>query len=306
MKIALTGATGFVGSALVTHLSQAGHSLKLLVRRPEKARSLFPHCQIVPYQATLAGDWFQAIADCEAVINLAGEPISERWTPEYKEAILQSRQVGTRKIVEAIAQAPQRPKVLINASAIGYYGISETACFDETASAGQDFLAQVCQAWEEEARAVTNYGVRLAILRSGIVLGAGGGALAKMLPPFQLFAGGPIGSGKQWFSWIDLVDLLRLVEFVLMREDLQGVFNATAPTPVRMAEFCQTLGQVLNRPSWLPVPDLALELLLGEAAQLVLEGQKVIPQAAIAAGFEFQYPQLLGSLENILLSSGKN
>ncbi|HAJ60128.1 MAG TPA: TIGR01777 family protein, partial [Cyanobacteria bacterium UBA8543] len=188
------------------------------------------------------------------------------------------------------------------ASAIGYYGTSETATFDETSPAGNDFLAEVCQAWESEAQKVKDAGVRLVILRLGIVLG-NGGALAKMIPPFQLFAGGPIGTGHQWFSWIHRDDLVTLILEAISRPDIEGVLNATAPNPVRMSEFCQTLGQTLNRPSWLPVPGFALEVLLGEGAQVVLEGQQVLPKRTTSYGFDYQYPTVKQALEEILASS---
>jgi hypothetical protein len=233
------------------------------------------------------------------VVNLAGEPIAERWTPEHKKAILDSRQLGTRKIVEAISQANPKPSVLINASAIGYYGTSETATFDETSASGNDFLAEVCQVWEAEAKKVKEAGVRLVILRLGIVLG-NGGALAKMIPPFQMFAGGPIGSGRQWFSWIHRDDLVDLILEALKRPEIEGTFNATAPNPVRMNQLCQTLGEVIHRPSWLPVPNFALELLLGESAKVVLEGQQVLPKATQAIGFQYQYPTLKPALTEII------
>ncbi|MFN5515810.1 MAG: TIGR01777 family oxidoreductase [Cyanobacteriota bacterium] len=297
MKIALTGATGFIGQTLVPRLTSAGHALVLFVRDADKARRCFPQTQFP--QAEIVADpdaWSEALKDCQAAINLAGEPISERWTPEYKERILASRRDITRRLVKAIAQGNPKPRVLISASAIGYYGASETACFDETSAPGEDFLAQVCQVWETEALAAQTLGIRVALLRLGIVLGAGGGALGKILPPFQLFAGGPLGTGKQWFSWIDIEDATGLILWALQTEGVSGPLNATAPNPVRMAEFCQTLGQVLNRPAWLPVPGFALELLLGEGAQLVLEGQQVLPQTALNQGYSFRYPQLRDSL----------
>ncbi|MEY2985121.1 MAG: Cell division inhibitor, partial [Cyanobacteriota bacterium] len=291
------------GHQLVPYLHQAGHHLTLLVRDRLKADRLFPpsafpNLTAIAYDATTSGDWQEQLEGQDAVINLAGAPISERWTPQYKKAILTSRQVGTEKLVEAIAKAQDKPRVMISGSAIGYYGTSETETFTETSPAGDDFLAEVCQAWEAAAQPVQALGVRLVIFRIGIVLGADGGALGKMLPPFKLFAGGPLGSGDQWFSWIDRDDLVRLIDLALTESTVQGTFNATAPQPVRMQDFCQTLGQVLGRPSWLPVPDIALELLLGEAAKLVLEGQQVLPQALATTNFEFQYPTLATSLKH--------
>ncbi|HAA28959.1 MAG TPA: TIGR01777 family protein [Cyanobacteria bacterium UBA8553] len=305
MKVAVTGATGFVGSRLVEKLQAQGNQVLILTRNAERARrvfksSAFPLLEIVTYAPTEYGAWEQSLSGCDRVVNLAGESIAEgRWTPERKQAIIDSRKLGTQRLVEAISQANPKPSVLVSASAIGYYGTSETATFEETSPPGSDFLAQVCQAWEAEAQKVKDAGVRLAIIRVGIVLGMGG-AIAKMLPPFQLFAGGPIGSGRQWFSWIHREDLVNLIIQALNREDMEGVFNGTAPNPVRMAEFCQTLGEVLNRPSWLPVPDFALELLLGDGAKVVLEGQQVLPKRTLASGFQFQYPNLKQALESIL------
>jgi uncharacterized protein (TIGR01777 family) len=303
MKVAITGATGFVGSRLVEQLQAQGHQPLILTRKPAAASRTFPNVEVVAYTPTESGDWQQAIALCDAVVNLAGEPIAEkRWTPQEKEEILNSRKLGTQKIVEAIAQANPKPKVLVNASAIGYYGTSETATFDETSPSGNDFLAEVCQAWETQAQKVKEAGVRLVILRFGIVLG-NGGALAKMIPPFQLFAGGPLGTGQQWVAWIHRDDLVRLIIEALTRPDMEGVFNATAPNPVRMSEFCQVLGDVLHRPSWLPVPSFALEALLGEGAKVVLEGQQVLPKRTTSSGFEYRYPTVKQALEEILISS---
>ncbi|NCQ90949.1 MAG: TIGR01777 family protein [Microcystis aeruginosa LG13-03] len=312
MKIAITGATGFVGSRLVVKLYDRGDDILILTRNPDKAgriypKSIYPKIEIIPYIATESGDWQKEISGCDAVINLAGEPISERWTGEAKRAIIASREIGTEKIVEAIsrservatAMADQKPKVLINSSAIGYYGTSETASFDENSPPGDDFLADVCKKWETAAQKVKDYGTRLVILRTGIVLG-NGGALGKMIPPFKLFAGGPIGSGRQWFSWIHRDDLINLIIYCLDRQGISGTFNATAPNPVRMKEFCQILGEVMNRPSWLPVPDFALEILLGEGAKIVLEGQEVLPKATQAIGFDYRYPNLEAALEEIV------
>jgi uncharacterized protein (TIGR01777 family) len=305
MKIAIAGATGFVGRRLVERLQAENHRLLVITRNTTFARTVFPdvvfpNLEIIAYTPSAPGAWQNAIASCDGVVNLAGAPIAEgRWTQERKRIISDSRKLTTQNIVEAIAKANTRPGVLINASAIGYYGTSETATFDETSDPGQDFLAQVCQDWEMAAQQVVRAGVRLVIFRFGIVLG-NGGALGKMIPPFKLFAGGPIGSGQQWFSWIHLDDVVQLILLALTHQEMQGVYNATAPNPVKMAELSQTMGNVMHRPSWLPVPEFAIEALLGDGAIVVLEGQKVLPKRTLAWGFEYQYPNLLPALTQIL------
>lgn len=307
MKVAIAGATGFVGSRLVERLQVEGITVLVLTRNTTYAQKVFPptafpNVEIVAYTPTAPGGWQSAISGCDGVVNLAGESIAEgRWTPERKQEILNSRKLATQNIVDAIANAHPKPSVLVNASAIGYYGTSETATFDETSSPGHDFLAQVCQAWEAEATKVTNVGVRLVILRLGIVLG-NGGALGKMITPFKLFAGGPLGSGQQWFSWIDLDDIVNLIFLALTKPEMQGVYNATAPHPVRMAQLTQTMGKVMNRPSWLPVPGFALEALLGDGAMVVLEGQQVVPKRTLESGFKYKYPNLEPALVKILKS----
>lgn len=304
MKVAVTGATGFVGSRLVERLQADGHQVLVLARNLDRATRMFPAAtfsavEVMAYTPLQSGDWQQRLSGCEGVVNLAGEPISERWTATHKQSIVESRQVGTQKLVEAIAHSNPKPQVLVSASAIGFYGTSETAAFDETSAAGNDFLAEVCKVWEAEAQKVKDAGVRLVILRLGVVLGMGG-AIAKMLTPFKLFAGGPIGTGKQWFSWIHREDLVNLILQALTQPSMEGVFNATAPNPVRMAEFCNTLGQVMNRPSWLPVPAFAIEALLGDGAIVVLEGQQVLPQRTQTTGFQYQYAALKTALEEVL------
>lgn len=305
MKVAITGATGFVGSRLIERLQADGHTIVALTRDPKRALQVFPaatfpQVETVGYTPFALGDWQQVLSGCDGVVNLAGEPIAEsRWTPERKQMILDSRKVGTQTLVEAIAQAAPKPAVLVNASAIGYYGTSETATFDESSPVGEDFLAHVCQAWEAAAQTVTQAGVRLAILRVGIVLG-NGGAIAKMIPPFKLFAGGPIGTGKQWFSWIHRDDLVNLILQALTDTNFAGIYNATAPNPVRMAELATTLGALMKRPSWLPVPSFALEALLGDGAKVVLEGQQVLPKHTQAAGFQYQYPTVTQALTESL------
>ncbi|XWK87985.1 MAG: TIGR01777 family oxidoreductase [Phormidium sp.] len=305
MKIAITGATGFVGSYLVKRLQESGDRIIILTRNADRAsrvfpKTAFPNLEIVNYNPLQSGDWQKVISGCDGVVNLAGAAIGEgRWTAERKQEIINSRQIGTQKLVEAIAKAEQKPSVLVNASAVGYYGTSETATFEENSPPGNDFLSEVCIAWEAEAQKVKDLGVRLGILRLGVVLGMGG-AIAKMLPIFKLFAGGTIGTGKQWFSWVEVDDLVNLIVAVLKRPDMQGVYNATAPNPVRMADFCHALGDVLHRPSWLPVPAFALELLMGDAAMVVLEGQQVLPNRTLESGFSYKYPSLKPALESFL------
>ncbi|MEN9223637.1 MAG: TIGR01777 family oxidoreductase [Thermostichus sp. BF3_bins_97] len=304
MRIAITGGSGFVGRRLVARLLEQGDQVLVLTRQLESARKVLgdpANLKLLQYDPYQPETWAAALEGYEGIVNLAGEPLaSSRWTDAKKKEIRRSRVETTQALVRAIASLSQKPHVLVSSSAVGYYGSHpEGDPLPETAPPAQDFLAEVCQAWEAAAQPVKDLGLRLAIVRTGIVLGPDGGALGQMLAPFQFFIGGPIGSGKQWLSWIHREDWVNLVCFLLRQGS--GIFNGTAPNPVRMEEFCQTLGQVLARPSWLPVPELALELLLGEAAQVVLTGQRVIPQAALEAGFTFQYPQLKEALRQILI-----
>lgn len=304
MRIAITGGSGFIGRRLVARLLERGDEVLVLSRRPEQARRVLgasPNLKLLEYDPYQPQAWASALEGYEAIVNLAGEPLaSSRWTEAKKREIRRSRVETTQALVQALASLQQKPRVLLSSSAVGYYGSHpEGDPLTEADPPGQGFLAEVCQAWEAAARPAEELGIRLAILRTGIVLGPDGGALAQMLAPFQFFLGGPIGSGKQWVSWIHRDDWVSLACFLLQQGS--GVFNATAPNPVQMEEFCRTLGQVLARPSWLPVPALALELLLGEAAQVVLTGQKVIPQAALQLGFTFQYPHLKEALRQLLI-----
>jgi uncharacterized protein len=304
MKVGITGATGFVGSRLVKRLQEQNINVVVLTRNVARAQSVFP-ATAFPNVAifatpTTSDAWQSVITGCDGVVNLAGESIAEsRWTAERKQEILNSRKLITEKIVEAIKNANPKPRVLVSASAIGYYGTSETSSFDEDSSSGNDFLAQVCQTWESAAQLVKESDVRLVILRLGIVLG-NGGALGKMITPFKLFAGGPLGSGKQWFSWIHLDDVVNLIVQALTEPEMKGVYNATAPNPVRMAELCNTMGKIMNRPSWLPVPAFALEALLGDGAIVVLEGQQVLPNRTLSTGYKYQYTDLQSALVEIL------
>lgn len=299
MKVAVFGGTGFVGSRLMERLLAENNHVILFTRNSTKANRQFSGVEIIGYNPLEAGNWQEKLSGCDAVINLAGQPIADaKWTSDYKNKIRQSREIATRHIVDAINGSNQKPRVLINASAIGYYGTSETATFDENSPSGNDFLAEVCQKWENEAEKVSSE-VRLVIFRIGIVLGKEGGALSKMLTPFNLFAGGPLGTGNQWVSWIHRDDLVNLFLTTLKQENIAGKFNATSPNPVRMNEFCQVLGNVMNRPSWLPVPSFALELLLGEGAQIVLKGQQVLPKQT-QTFYHYQYPELKPALTQIL------
>lgn len=238
----------------------------------------------------------QALAAAEGVVNLAGEPIAEkRWTPAHRQLLLDSRLRTTSLLVEAMARLPQPPRALVNASAVGYYGTSLEARFDEQSQAGEDFLGQLCQRWEQAALAAPSP-CRVVVLRLGIVLGPDGGALGKMLPVFRAGFGGPVGSGRQWMSWIHRHDLCRMIATGLEDPGWSGVYNAVSPEPTRMGIFATALGRCLRRPSLLPVPGPILQLLLGDGAQVVLEGQQVLPGRALAQGFQWQYPELNGAL----------
>ena len=304
MRILLVGCSGFVGRALVPLLLQHGHQLTLVSRSPQPLPALL-HDQLTRLQANPADPaaWGQqalqqALAHAEAVVNLAGEPIAEkRWSPAHLQLLQDSRILTTRALVAALAALPagQGPTVLINGSAIGYYGTSGTATFDESSPAGADVLGRLCQAWEAEAQAAAER-CRLVILRIGIVLGGDGGALGKMLPVFRLGFGGPIGDGQQWMSWISRHDLCQLIARALEDSAFSGTYNAVAPEPCSMASFAAALGRCLVRPSLLPVPGPLLQLLLGDGAKVVLEGQRVLPERLQQQGFVFRDGQLSAAL----------
>lgn len=296
MKLIIAGGTGFIGSALCARLLKLGHALTLLTRSPLPA-AISPGKKWLHWNPGSGGAWEEAVNGADGVINLAGEPIAKRWTEKQKEKIASSRIDTTRALVTAIGKAKERPKFLLNASAIGYYGPHGNETLTEESGAGSDLLARVGIAWEQEAIKAEDYGLRVIKLRTGIVLGKGGGALAKMVLPFKLFMGGPLGSGEQWMSWIQLEDEIGLMLFLLEHPDARGAINATAPNPVTMQEFCKTLGDAVNRPSWAPVPAFALRLLLGEMAEMLLTGQRVLPAQAQRLGYVFKYPTLLEALK---------
>lgn len=290
MKLLITGGTGFIGVPLCAALLKRGHDLLVLTRSPQTQ----PARSGIRFLSLDTDEWPRAIRWMDGVINLAGESLAgARWSVEQKRRIRESRVQTTRRVVEAIAAAPTKPSVLINASAIGYYGPRADEELTETASPGRGFLAETCLGWEREAqRAEQIPGVRVVRLRIGLVLGPGGGALTKMVPPFRWWIGGPLGSGRQWVSWIHLDDVIGLVEHLLTQPGLAGAVNATAPHPVTMATLCRELGRALHRPSWAPVPEVVLRLLLGEMADLLLTGQRVLPHAALQTGFRFRFAKL--------------
>ncbi len=302
MKIALTGATGLIGTALCENLLRDGHQVVALGRDPEKIRARLSGVEAVQWEATAGPPPAEALETVDAVVNLAGESIaSSRWTTSRKQAIRDSRVQGTRHLRKALAASDAKPAVLVNGSAIGFYGDRGEQQLDERSDPGSGFLSDVCRQWEAEALEAESEGIRVVLLRTGIVLSAEGGALQKMLPPFKMFAGGPLGSGKQWMSWIHLADEVGLIREAISNPELSGSLNATSPDPRTNAEFSRALGKALGRPAVLPAPGFALKLLLGEMAQaLLLEGQRVYPQKALDAGFRFQFPKLEEALADLL------
>ncbi len=296
----IAGGTGFIGGDLVAQLRSKGHELFLLSRSEKKSADSNIH--YLPWDGKSSGSWGSQMSAMDAVINLAGEPIAgKRWSAAQKDKILQSRILGTRAIIEAISKSNPKPKLLINASAVGYYGNVPEGDVNETHAKGKGFLADTCEAWENEALRAQAVGLRTVLLRTGIVLERGGGALSKMLPPFQFFAGGPLGSGRQWFPWIHRQDVVRILLFALENEAISGAVNTTAPNPVTMREFCRDLGKVMHRPSWAPVPALALKILLGEMSEMLLGGQKALPEKLLKHQFIFKFPNLEGALADILV-----
>lgn len=278
MRVLVTGATGFIGRRLVQSISAEGHSVEALGRAtPDHAK----------------------LAEAAAVVHLAGEPVAQRWTRAAKERIRSSRIEGARRLVEALAALDRRPETLVSASAVGYYGSRGEEELTETSAPGRGFLPEVCIEWERAAAEAGRLGMRVVCLRFGVVLGRGG-ALAKMLPPFRLGLGGRLGDGRQWMSWIHVDDAVALIRRAIDSPEMRGPVNATAPAPVRNAEFTRELAAALHRPAVLPVPAAVLRLMYGEMSEILLGSQRVLPAAAQAAGFEFRYPELRHALRNLL------
>lgn len=306
MRVFVTGGTGLVGTRLVRRLLARGDKPVVLTRRYTQARqALGPNVDLVEGDPMQGGEWTGKIDDCDAVIHLAGENVfGKRWNPAFKQMLIDSRVKSTQNVAAALQRKPRRadgqPKVLVNASAIGIYGPRGAEEITEETPAGNDFLAKLCVDWETPARAVEAAGVRSVQVRVGVVLDKEGGALAQLLTPFKLGVGGPVGSGKQYMAWIHHADLVGLLLFALDTPAATGPMNGTAPTPVTNAEFSKALGKALHRPAFLPTPGFALKLLLGEAADIVTNGQRVVPAKALALGYAFEFPQIDAALVDIV------
>lgn len=279
MNVTVLGGSGFIGSALIAVLRRRGDSVRTAsLRDPARAA--------------------EASEGSDVVVNLAGSPVAERWTDERKREIARSRSDLPAAYLGQLERLARRPAAYVSASAIGYYGISRTATFTESSPPGDDFLARVCVAWETQALRAGDLGLRVAIVRTGLVLGTGGGALAKLLPLFRSGLGGPVASGEQWYSWIHLDDQIGI--YLLAIDGYAGTLNATAPNPVTNRDFTRALAAAVHRPALLPAPEFALKLAFGEGAYVVTEGQRVLPEAALAAGYRFRYPEIAGACANLV------
>lgn len=300
MRIVIAGGTGFLGAPLVAALAADGHDLVVLSRRPDAGG------RTLPWQPDgTTGAWARAVDGAGAVVNLSGESIAgRRWTPAQKQRILDSRVLATRSLAAAIRAAANPPAVLLNGSAVGYYGPHGDDVVTESTPHGTDFLASVCVRWENEAAAAASGRTRVVCIRTGLVLEKDGGALPQMLPPFRFGVGGPVGSGRQYWPWIHRADWIALARWTIESSALSGPVNATAPEPVTNRDFARALGRVMHRPSFMPAPAIALRLLLGEMADaLLLTGQRAVPAKATRAGFPFKYPALAGALQAIFSGS---
>jgi uncharacterized protein (TIGR01777 family) len=292
MNVTLTGATGLIGAAIVRALQARGDAVTVLTRDPERARTALAGVEAHAWQPLREPAPAAALEGRDAVVHLAGENVAQRWTDEARQAIHASRETGTRNLVAGIGAADPRPRVLISASAVGYYGPRGDEPVTEEAAAGDDFLAGVCAAWEREAARAAEHGLRVAMLRTGVVLDQGGGALAKMLPFFRLGIGGPVAGGRQYLPWIHADDVVGLYLAALDDAAWEGPINATAPTPVTNRDFSRALGRALHRPAFAPVPGLAVRLLYGDMAEIVTTGQRAVPARALEHGFAFRHTDL--------------
>jgi uncharacterized protein len=297
VNITISGASGLIGRRLLKLLAKDGHSLTALSRHG--GTNLPPGVRLSIWDATKGEPPADALRDCDAVIHLAGVPVAQRWNAHVKQEIRDSRVVGTRHLVQALTKLPRKPQVLISSSATGYYGSRGDEVLSESSAPASDFLAQVCVDWEKEAQAAEQSGIRVVRIRTGIVLDARGGALQRMLPPFKMGAGGKLGNGKHWMSWIHLDDLTSLYQFALLNP-VSGVFNGTAPNPVTNGDFTKALASAVHRPAMFPVPGLVLKLMFGEMGEILLASQRVTPKAAQSAGFQFRFPEIAPALADVL------
>ena len=301
MKIFMTGGTGFVGTYLAKSLVSEGHAVTILTQALSGTELKMTGLSYLMGNPTMKEKWQEAVPDHDVIINLAGASIFSRWTPEQKKILLSSRIETTRNLVEAL---PDNAKniTFFSTSAVGYYGFHEDEELTENLPAGDDFLAQLAYAWEQEALRAQNKGARVVITRFGIVLGKNGGALGQMIPLFKYFLGGPLGSGRQWFSWVHMDDLAQAFIFLLKNTELQGAVNLCSPEPVRNVDLGRAIGKILHRPSLIPAPGFMIALILGEFGSVLLRGQRVIPRRLLDAGFQFKYPNIEDALKTIILS----
>jgi uncharacterized protein len=301
MRIIITGATGLIGKALCKQLS-SNYEITALSRNPERTQSSpGSNIKMVQWDGCSCGQWIQLVDGAFAVINLAGENIaSGRWTKAKKQRILQSRLSPTKAIADAIESAKNKPGILIQASAAGYYGFGRQEVMDESTQPGSGFLADVCTQWEKAAKTVELSGVRCVIIRNGLVLSRDGGALPRLVTPFKFFLGGYPGTGSQWVSWITIDDEVAAIRFLMENSQLSGAFNLTSPDAVTMKQLCQTIGRILKKPCRLPIPALVLRLAFGKMAdEILLFGQRVLPNRLLRAGFNFAHPEIAEALENV-------
>ena len=298
-RVIITGGTGFIGAPLARQLA-AKYEVVVLSRNPARAGSLGNGVKVVAWDGRTAEGWGQLADGAFAIINLAGENLSAgRWTPTRKAAIVDSRQEAAQAVIAAISQAAVKPTVLVQASAVGYYGPRGDEKINENEKPGNTFDATTCVAWEKATDAVEAMGVRRVIIRTGVVIEKNGGALARMSLPFKLFVGGPVGSGKQYFPWIHLTDEINAIQFLMENKQQKGVFNLSAPNPVTMKEFAVALGKAMGRPAFMPVPAFALQILFGEMASILLNGQRVMPNRLLQQGFKFKYSTVDAALSEI-------
>lgn len=298
MKFLITGGLGFVGANLSDYLLDKGHAVIAVGRAATQNRIAADRYQYISADTTRPGEWQKALSDVDAVVNLVGKSIFKRWSKSYKEQIYDSRILTTRNVVDALPS--NQSVVLCNASGAGYYGKRGDDLLKEDEKPGNDFLASVSADWEAEALKGTAKGIRVALMRFGVILGKGGGALAKMIPAFKSFVGGPIGSGNQWFPWIHLTDLMAAILFVSEHPQVNGPLNFCAPDPVTNRGLAKTLGQVLGRPAIMPAPAFMVRAVLGEFGSVLLDSQRAIPAKLLSHGFEFQYPDIKSAIEEVV------